>query len=82
MKLAHNYVDNWEEMKANSSGLLLRGDVSIGKSFFAGCIANALLKKGVPVLMTNFSRILNTLTGMHLKDKLVFDWKLWQSLQK
>ena len=27
MKLAHNYVSNWEEMKANASGLLIWGDV-------------------------------------------------------
>ena len=60
IKLAHNYVSNWEEMKANASGLLIWGDVGTGKSFFAGCIANALLEKSVPVLMTNFSRILNT----------------------
>ena len=45
MKLAHNYVSNWEEMKANASGLLIWGDVGTGKSFFAGCIANALLEK-------------------------------------
>ena len=53
----------------NGSGLLIWGDVGTGKSFFAGCIANALLEKGVPVLMTNFSRILNTLTGMHFEDR-------------
>ena len=72
IKLAHNYVNNWEEMKANASGLLIWGDVGTGKSFFAGCIANALLEKGVPVLMTNFSRILNTLTGMHFEDRNQF----------
>ena len=72
MKLAHNYVSNWEEMKANASGFLIWGDVGTGKSFFAGCIANALLEKGVPVLMTNFSRILNTLTGMHFEDRNQF----------
>ena len=43
-----------------------------GKSFFAGCIANALLDKGIPVLMTNFSRILNTLTGMYTDDRNQF----------
>ena len=59
-------------MKANASGLLIWGDVGTGKSFFAGCIANALLEKGVPVLMTNFSRILNTLTGMHFEDRNQF----------
>ena len=72
MHLAHKYVENWDDMKARSSGLLLWGDVGTGKSFFAGCIANALLEKGVPVLMTNFSRILNTLTGMHFEDRNQF----------
>ena len=69
---AHDYVAHWEEMKANSLGLLLWGDVGTGKSFFAGCIANALLDKGIPVLMTNFSRILNTLTGMYTDDRNQF----------
>ena len=72
MAYAHKYVENWEDMKARSSGLLLWGNVGTGKSFFAGCIANALLEKGVPVLMTNFSRILNTLTGMHFEDRNQF----------
>ena len=34
IKLAHNYVSNWEEMRANTSGLLIWGDVGTGKSFF------------------------------------------------
>ena len=69
---AHEYVSHWEEMKANSLGLLLWGDVGTGKSFFAGCIANALLDKGIPILMTNFSRILNTLTGIYSDDRNQF----------
>ena len=63
------YVAHWKEMKEKSLGLLLWGDVGTGKSFFAGCIANALLEQGVPVLMTNFARILNTLTGMYSDDR-------------
>ena len=59
-------------MKANASRLLIWGDVDTGKSFFAGCIANAFLEKGVPVLMTNFFRILNTLTGMLFEDRNQF----------
>lgn len=69
---AHDYVTHWEEMKAKSIGLLLWGDVGTGKSFFAGCIANALLEQGVPVLMTNFSRILNSLSGMYSDEKNQF----------
>lgn len=69
---AHDYVDHWEDMKAKSIGLLLWGDVGTGKSFFAGCIANALLEQGIPVLMTNFSRILNSLSGMYSEEKNQF----------
>lgn len=69
---AYDYVAHWEEMKEKSLGLLLWGDVGTGKSFFAGCIANALLEQGISVLMTNFSRILNTLTGMYSDDRNQF----------
>ena len=69
---AHDYVEHWEDMKAKSIGLLLWGDVGTGKSFFAGCIANALLEQGIPVLMTNFSRILNSLSGMYSEEKNQF----------
>lgn len=72
MKLAYNYVANWEKMKAKGLGLILTGDVGTGKSFCAACIANALLDQGVSVLMTNFSRILNTLTGMQFENRSQF----------
>ncbi len=63
MDKARAYVENWKEAYRNNTGLLLFGDVGTGKSFFAGCIANALLDRDVPVLMTNFPTILNRLTG-------------------
>lgn len=44
-------------------GLLLWGGVGTGKSFLAGCIANALMEQEVPVRMTNFARILNELNN-------------------
>ena len=72
MQKAHDYVVHWSEMKAKSIGLLLWGDVGTGKSFFAGCIANALLDRDVPVLMTNFPTILNRLTGMFSEDRADF----------
>ena len=39
---------------------------------FRGCIANALLDRDVPVLMTNFPTILNRLTGMFSEDRADF----------
>jgi len=67
--MAKQYVQHWEEFLASSTGLLLWGDVGTGKSFIAGCIANALLDKGVPVHMTNFARLLNKLTDMYSGDR-------------
>lgn len=61
MQVARRYVENFDAMRANGSGLLVYGDVGCGKSFMAACIANALVDRGVPCLMTNFSRIVNQL---------------------
>ena len=72
MDKARAYVENWKEAYKNNTGLLLFGDVGTGKSFFAGCIANALLDRDVPVLMTNFPTILNRLTGMFSEDRAEF----------
>ena len=69
MRMAKRYVQHWEVLRKNATGLLLWGDVGTGKSFIAGCIANALLDKGVPVIMTNFARLLNKLTDMYAGDR-------------
>lgn len=63
MHNAHRYVEQWQTMKAENIGLLLWGGVGTGKSFLAGCIANALMEQEVPVRMTNFARILNELNN-------------------
>ena len=69
MGKARAYVEHWDEAYRNNTGLLLFGDVGTGKSFFAGCIANALLDRDVPVLMTSFPTILNRLQGMSSEDR-------------
>ena len=58
------YVDNFNEFKKEGTGLLLHGDVGTGKTFYAACIANALINNGETVLMTNFAKLTNTLFGM------------------
>lgn len=63
--IAHNYVENFATMRERNKGLLLYGTVGTGKTFHAACIANALIDKGYPVLMTNFSRLVNTIQGMY-----------------
>lgn len=62
--IAHNYVDNFQEMKKKGKGLLFYGSVGTGKTFISSCIANALIDQGYPCLVTNFARLCNTLSGM------------------
>lgn len=69
MATAKKYVEKWKDMEAQAAGLLIWGEVGTGKTFLAGCIANALLEMGVTVLMTNFSRILNAMTGGYGVDR-------------
>lgn len=54
------YVERWPEMLANNNGLLFWGSVGTGKTFAAACIANAVIDRCVPVLMTSFPKILNS----------------------
>lgn len=63
-KAMQNYVDNFGELRKTGKGLLLYGDVGTGKTFAACEVANALIDKGYPVLVTNFARLTNTIQGM------------------
>ena len=63
MTKARSYVELWEQMKDGNHGLLLWGKVGTGKSYFAGCIANALMEREIPVCMTNFALILGDLAA-------------------
>lgn len=63
--VARRYVENFDEMKARGKGLLLYGTVGTGKTFISACIANDLIDKGHPCLVTNFARLCNTISGMY-----------------
>lgn len=65
------YVEHWEEMKAENIGILIYGSVGTGKTFLASCIGNGLLGKRVPVVSTNFPRLLNLLQEAREKQKLL-----------
>lgn len=62
---AKKYVENFPKMIESGKGLLLFGNVGSGKTFIASCIANSLIDQGYPCMVTNFSRIINTLSGMY-----------------
>lgn len=59
------YVDNFAEFRKQGKGLLLYGNVGTGKTYAACEVANALIDKGYPALVTNFARLTNTIQGMY-----------------
>ncbi len=71
IKIAEEYVINWEKMKQNHMGYLFWEPVGTGKSFLADCIANALLEQEVTVKMTNFNTILNDLFAVEDKTEYI-----------
>lgn len=60
-KAAKAYCDQFSKFRKCGKGLVFHGNVGTGKTYAAACIANELIGRGVPVLMTNFNRIINRL---------------------
>ena len=69
IQYARNYAAHWSVMREKGTGLLLWGGVGSGKTFAAACIAHAVMEQGYPVLMTNFGKILNSLSGMFSENR-------------
>ena len=56
-KLCCNYVSHFPEMREMNNGIMFYGDNDKGKTFYACCIANALIQREVPVLVTTLSNL-------------------------
>lgn len=65
------YCAEHKQAYENNIGLLLWGNVGVGKSFYAGCIANDLIDKGIKVLCTTFPKILNGLFNADDKNDYI-----------
>lgn len=70
MQIAKRYVDNWECAKRENVGLMFWGDTGNGKTYTAACIANALLDKRVPVLITSIPKLLMEISGIDAETKM------------
>ncbi len=64
------YVENWPSMKAKNVGVLMWGTPGNGKSFAAACIANALIERDVPVLMTSLPTILEDRDNINIVKQM------------
>lgn len=72
------YADEFPQYYKQSQGLLLHGPVGTGKTFFAACVANAVIDLGYKALMTNFANVANTLWSVkdreaYIKDLVKYD---------
>jgi len=72
-KMLRRYAEHWQEMQRENIGLLLHGDVGGGKTFFAGCIANALIDKQVEKGDWNAAPVILT-TIPALRDEMQRDY--------
>ena len=68
LKLCKRYATAFDAMLEKSQGLILWGNVGTGKSFAAACIANYLLDRGVPVIMTSLVKLLELIQGGEEKE--------------
>ncbi len=82
-KVAERYIAKFAELKEKGQGLLFWGDVGTGKSYTAAAIANALLERRIPVIMTSLIKILSqagsagvsedTIRNLNRPDLLILD---------
>lgn len=80
-EIAQKYVQNFKKFRQEGKGLMLYGGTGTGKTFIAACITNALLDRGYKCLMTNFPRVINTISGMYEgKQQYIDDLNNYQLL--
>lgn len=64
------YAKKFASYRETGKGLLLLGPVGTGKTFYACCIANAVIDAGYSAIVTNFAQIANELQGTFDKDQV------------
>ena len=69
LEKARGYAQNWDEFKKAGIGLLLFGNVGTGKSYAAGCVANALIDRLESVLFVGMSDVVNRMQGNFGADR-------------
>lgn len=65
------YCAEWEKAIDYNLGLLLWGGCGVGKSFYAGCIANYLIDNGVKALCTSIPKLINGIFSAEYKNAYI-----------
>ncbi len=66
---AKEYAEKWDDFSREGIGLLLFGNVGTGKSYAAGCIANALIDRMISVLYVDMTDVVNRMQGNFGADR-------------
>lgn len=70
VQAAKRYCDNFSQFLREGKGIIFYGEPGTGKTFIAGCIANDVLDKAIPVKMITVSDFANSLLGTYQKQEL------------
>lgn len=68
-RMCEKYVAKWEEMIDGNFGLAFVGANEGGKTFWASCIANALIDAGASVLMTTIPQLISEIADNYGEDR-------------
>ena len=71
LKLCRRYAEKFDLMLEKNQGLLFWGDVGTGKSYAAACIANYLLDRKIPVIMTSFVKLLEVIQASREEEPAI-----------
>lgn len=71
--ICRKYVQNFDTFRERGEGLLLYGSCGSGKTFFASCIANAVIDRGYPALVTSFVQLANSSIDERTRQMGQFD---------
>lgn len=73
VQAARLYAEQFSQHLRDGMGLLYYGPVGTGKTFLAGCIANAVLAQGYKVKMTNFATVADEMWAVPDKAAYIAD---------
>lgn len=68
-RTCEKYVDKWRQMLEANYGLAFIGCNEGGKTFWASCIANALIENGASVLMTTVPQLISQLSDNYGEER-------------
>ena len=68
-EICRRFVEKWDKLSNEPCGLLLWGDTGGGKTFFAACIANALIDREIRVLLTSVPELAARMSANHGEDR-------------